>query len=56
MFYLALAFAYAIAIFSLFASVVVLAHGLKIRAVIPTLGGVVYFASALALVGVLAGA
>jgi hypothetical protein len=51
MFALALAFAYALAIFSLFASVVVVAHGVKIKAAIPTLGGVVYFASAIAVLG-----
>lgn len=55
MFYLALAVAYAITIFSLFASVHIVAFGVKTRAIIPTLGGVIYFASAVALIGVLAG-
>lgn len=55
MYYLALAVAYAVTIFSLFASVHVIGYGVKIKAVIPTLGGVIYLASALALVGVLAG-
>ena len=55
MYYLALAVAYAVAIFSFFASVHVIGYGLKIKAVIPTLGGVVYFASAVAVLGVLAG-
>lgn len=55
MFYLALAFAYAFAIFSTLAGVAVTAHGVKNRAIFPTLGGVIYFASAVALIGVLAG-
>lgn len=52
---LLLALAYALAIFSAFAGLVVTAHGLKTKGAIPFAGGIIYTASAIALIGALAG-
>lgn len=50
-----LAAAYGLAIFSFFGGLVVAGHGLKMRAAIPFAGGIIYSASAIALIGALAG-
>ena len=52
---LLLAAAYGLTLFSFFAGGVVVAHGIKKKAAIPVLMGVVYSASALAIFGTLAG-
>jgi hypothetical protein len=52
---LLLAAAYGLAIFSAFGGVVITAHGLKNKAAIPFAGGIIYTASAIALLGALAG-
>lgn len=52
---LILAAAYGLTIFSFFAGLVVTGHGLKNKAALPVLGGVIYSASAIAMFGALAG-